>query len=137
MRIAKKAYSPLVLVLSLGLMYSQVCNVICAFSNCSAPVAVERAEKTEHGGHCHQNRTTTQKEQPPEDQHKCPAHGLTFSIPPSGTISTVVSDDARQTALAELVSSFDIVFDLAGKSPDRGGRFRSPPRWPQFTILRI
>jgi hypothetical protein len=141
MRIAKKAYSPLVLVLSLGLMYSQVCNVICAFSNCSAPAAVRKSKTVEHGAHCHQKRKssqqTSQKDQPPKDQHKCPAHVLTASIPPSETSSTVLSNDARQTALAEFVSSFEIVFDLAGKSPDHGGRFRSPPRWPQFTILRI
>jgi hypothetical protein len=118
-------------------MYSQVCNVICAFSNCSAPAAVRKSETVEHGAHCHQKRSSSQKKQSPEDQRKCPAHGLTLSILPSETISTVVSDDAWQAGAAELVSSFDILFDLAGNGSDRGGHFRSPPRPPQFTILRI
>jgi hypothetical protein len=117
-------------------MYSQVCNVICSFSNCSAAAAVRRAESVEHGAHCHQKGPAPQKKQSPEDQHKCPAHGAAVSIPPSETLSTAISHDAWQTA-AELVPSFKILFDLAGKGLDRGGRFRAPPRRSLFTILRI
>ena len=62
MRIAKHTYSPLALVLSLGLMYSQVCNVICAFSNCSAPAPIREATTVEHGGHCHQKPQPSQKD---------------------------------------------------------------------------
>jgi hypothetical protein len=122
-------------------MYSQVCAVICAVSNCSAPVTGRRAATVEHGGHCHQNRPSSQpssqKEQPPEDQHKCPAHGSVASILPAETISTVVSHDAWRIAAAEGASSFDILFDLAGNGADRGGGFRPPPWRPLFTILRI
>jgi hypothetical protein len=137
MHIAKSAYSPLVLVLSLGLIYSQVCNVICAFSNCSTPATVTGAETVEQGGHCHQKRASSEKKQTPEDQHKCPAHGSSVSIQPSETISTVVSHYAWQILSPELVPSLDILFDLAGNGFDRGGHFRSPPRRPLFTILRI
>jgi hypothetical protein len=144
MHIAKHTYYPLALVLSLGLMYSQVCNVICAFSNCSAPAPVKRAETVEHGGHCHQKQPASQKEQPPfhrdqpsDHQHRCPAHDSAASILPSETISTVVSYYAWQTPAAELVSSFDTPFNLAGNGADGAGRFRSPPRRPLFTILRI
>ena len=137
MRIAKKSYSPFVLVLGLGLMYSQVCNVICALSNCSTPVKVSKAPAAEHSGHCSQKGRSSLEEQPSGDQHKCPAHGAAVSIPPSETISTVVSPVACQTAPAELISSFDILFDLAGNAANRGGRFRSPPRQPLFAILRI
>ena len=137
MRIAKHIYSPLVLVLSLGLMCLQVCNVICAFSNCSASAEGMRATTVEHGGHCHQGRSTSQKDQPSEGEHKCPAHGSAVSILPSEMISTVVSHCVWQTAAAEHVSSLDVLFDLAGSVADRGGRFRSPPRLSMFTILRI
>ncbi|HEX5082885.1 MAG TPA: hypothetical protein VFY40_12630 [Blastocatellia bacterium] len=136
MHIAKRAYSPLVVILGLGLMYSQVCNVICAFSNCSGAVTIRRAEAVEHGAHCHQKGSAPQKKQSPEGQHKCPAHGAAVSVLPSETISTVVSHDAWQTA-AELVPSFNILFDLAGNGSDRGGRFRAPPRRSLLTILRI
>ena len=144
MHIAKHTYYPLALVLSLGLMYSQVCNVICAFSNCSAPAPVKRAATVENGGHCHQKQPSSQKERPPshgdqpsDRQHRCPAHDSAASILPSETISTVVSYFAWQIAAAELVSSFDTPFNLTGSGADRVGRFRSPPRRPQFTILRI
>jgi hypothetical protein len=136
MRIAKHTYSPLALVLSLGLMYSQVCNVICAFSNCSAPAPVREAATVEHGGHCHQKPQSSQKDQPPDRQHRCPAHDSAASILPSGTISNFVSHHAWQAA-AEPVSSLDTTFGLAGNVADRGGHFRSPPRRPLFTILRI
>ena len=135
--VAKYTYSPLVLVFSLGLMYSQVCNVICALSNCSAPATVRRAATVEPAGHCHQEQSPSQKDQPSDDQHECPAHASAVSILPSQTISTAVSHHAWQTAAAELVSSFDILFDFAGSGADRGGHFRSPPRRPLFTILRI
>src|SRR5215471_2229144 len=105
MRIAKRAYSPLVLILGLGIMYSQMCAIICAVSNCSAPVTGRRAATVEHGGHCHQNRPSSQKEQPPEDQHKCPGHGSVASILPAETVSTVVSHDAWRIAATEVASS--------------------------------
>jgi hypothetical protein len=137
MRIAKYTYSPLILVLSLGLMYSQVCNVICAFSNCSAPAKVGGTENVENGAHCHQKRASShQKDQLPEDQHNCQAHGSAVSILTSDATSTVASHEAWQSA-AELGSSLDILFDLAGNVSNRSGRFRSPPRPLLFTILRI
>jgi hypothetical protein len=102
---------------------------------------VSRVSTVEPGGHCHQKRQSSlpssQKDQPPEDQHKCPAHGSAVSILPSETISTVGSHYAWQPEAAEFVSSVDILFDLAGNGSDRGGRFRSPPYRPLFTILRI
>src|SRR5262245_29736895 len=144
MHIAKHTYYPLALVISLVRMYSQVCNVSCAFSNCSAPAPVKRAETVEHSGHCHQEQPSSQKERPPshrdqpsDHHHRCPAHDSVASILPSETISTVVSYYAWQTAAAELVSSFDTSFNLTGTGADRAGRFRSPPRRPLLTILRI
>lgn len=136
MRIAKHIYSPLVLVLSLGLMYLQVCSVICAFSNCSAPDTGRRAAPVEHGGHCHQEQPSSKQERPSGDQHQCPAHGSVVSILPSETIPTVVLHHAWLAA-AEPVSSFEILFDGAGNRADRSGHFRSPPRRPLSTILRI
>jgi hypothetical protein len=96
-----------------------------------------RATTVEHSGHCHQGRPSSQKDQPSEGQHECPAHGSAVSILPSETISTVVSHYVWQTAAAEHVSSLNVLFDLAGSVADRGGRFRSPPRIPLFAILRI
>src|SRR5262245_10027617 len=136
MRIAKHTYSPLVLVLSLGLMYSQVCNVICAFSNCAEPAPGRRAATVENGGHCHQEQPSSQQEQPSSGQHECPAHNSVVSILPSGTISTSDSHHAGQVA-AELVSSFDILFVFDGTGADCGCQFRSTPRRPLLTVLRI
>jgi hypothetical protein len=135
MLIAKRAYSMLVVVLSLGLMFSQVCNVICALSDCSAPATGRRPANIEQTGHCHQENTSSQQERPSDDQHQCPAHGSAVSIP-TGTISTTVSHHFWQSA-AELVSSYDILLDITGNGAYRSGHFRSPPRRPLITILRI
>ena len=137
MHIAKHLYYPLALVLSLGLMYSQVCNVICAFSNCSTQAPVKRAATVEHDGHCHQKQPSSHRDQRSKHQHRCPTHDSAASILPSETISTVVSYYAWQSAAAELVSSFDTPFNLAGNGADRAGHFRSPPRLQLITILRI
>src|SRR5687767_12857735 len=111
MRIANRTYSQLVLVLSLGLMYSQVCNVICAFSDCSTPASARKSEPPERGGHCHQKQAPSRKEQPQESKHECPAHDSAVSLPPSPTLSTVVSHYLWRIAAAELVCSFDIRLD--------------------------
>ena len=43
------------------------------------------------------------------------------------TISTAVSHHVWQPAPSELVSSFEVLFDLAGSGTDRVGHFRTPP----------
>jgi hypothetical protein len=137
MRIAKYIYPPMVLIFSLGLLYSQVCGVICSFSNCSAWTSVRKAPSVEHSGHCHQERPSSQQERPSDDSRSCPGHYSAASILPSETTSTAVSHHVWQPAPSELVSSFEVLFDLAGSETDRVGHFRAPPRRPHFTVIRI
>jgi hypothetical protein len=54
MRIVKYAYPPLVLILSMELAHSEVCNVNCSLSNCSEAPPVRRAANADRDGHCHQ-----------------------------------------------------------------------------------
>jgi hypothetical protein len=135
MRIAKYTYPPLVLIFSLGLLWSQVCGVICSVSNCPAPAPT--AAKIEQAGHCHRDRSPSSNGQSSDDQHRCPAHDSATSILPSDTISTDISHHALPPVAAELVPSLDVLFDLARGEAYRGGHFRSPPWRPQFTVLRI
>jgi hypothetical protein len=55
----------------------------------------------------------------------------------SETISTAVSHHILQPAAAELISSFEVLFDLAVGGTDRVDHFRAPPRRPHFTVIRI
>jgi hypothetical protein len=137
MQIAKYTYPPTVLILSLGLLYSQVCNVICSSSNCSAWASVRRAASVEHAGHCHQKRPSSQQERPSDDSQNCPGHHSVVSILPSDTLSTAVSHHILQPAAAELAYELDILSDSIGSRADYGGHFRSPPKRTQFTVLRI
>src|SRR5262249_49309877 len=121
MRIAKYTYPPTVLIFSLGLLYSQVCGVICSFSGCSAWATERKAASVEHSGHCHQKRPSSQHEQPSDDSRSCPGHHSAASILPSETISTTVTHHAWQPAPSELVSSFEVLFDLAGREAERDG----------------
>ena len=136
-RIAKYLYPPSVLIFGIGSLCSQVCGVICSISYCSASAPAPTAAKVGHTGHCHHDRSSSSKGRPSDDQHRCPAQDSATSILPSDTISTDISHHALQTAAAELVSSFDVLFDLVGSEAYRGGHFRSPPWRPQFTVLRI
>ena len=137
MRIAKYTYPPVVLIFSIGLLYSQVCGVICSISNCSGSAPVKNAASVEHSSHCHQKRPSSQHERPSDGSHSCPGHHSAASILTSETISTAVSHHVWQPAPAELVSSFEVLFDLAGSGADRVGHFRAPPRRPHFTVIRI
>jgi len=119
------------------MLYSQVCGVICSVSDCSRPAPVRRAANVEHAGHCHHHQPSSQQKQPSDDTHSCPGHHSAALILPSETISTYVTHLAWQPAVAELISSLDVLFDLAGREADRDGHFRAPPRRPQFTALRI
>ncbi len=137
MRIAKYTYPTLALVFGVGLLYLQACGVICSVSNCSRPAPVRSAANAKHAGHCHQKRPSSQRKRSPDDSRDCPGHYSAVSIPPSETVSTVVSHLALQPAVAEPLSSFDVLFNLAGSRADRVSHFRSPPGRPQFTVLRI
>jgi hypothetical protein len=137
MRTAKFTYPLSVLAFSLGLLCSQVCGVICSFSNCSASAQVRSAAKIEQAGHCHQHKQPSRQEQPANDSQGCPGHDSTTSILSPETVSTTVSYHILQPDMAELISSLDVLLDLAGSDAYRGGHFRAPPRPPRFTVLRI
>src|SRR5262245_18522998 len=66
--------------------------------------------------------------QPADDSRSCPGHHSAASILTSETISTTVTHHAWQPAPSELVSSFEVLFDLAGREADRDGHFRAPLR---------
>jgi hypothetical protein len=137
MHIAKYTYPLMIPILSLGLLYVQVCNIICVFSHCSVAVPIEKRANAGHPSHCHRDQPSQQQEQPSDKPQKCPSHNLAFSIPPPETISTALSHQLLQPATAELYSSIDISFSLAGSWGNQRSHFRSPPQRPQFTILRI
>jgi hypothetical protein len=119
------------------MLCSQVCGVICSFSNCSASAQVRSAAKVEQAGHCHQHKQSSRQGQPSNDSQGCHGHDSTISILTPETDSTAVSYNILQSDVAELISSFDVLLDLAGSGAYRGGHFRAPPRPPRFTVLRI
>jgi hypothetical protein len=137
MHTSRYTYPLSVLIICLGLLPSQVCGVICSFSNCSASAPVRKAANIEQTGHCHQHRSSSRQDQPSNDSHKCPAHDSVNSILTPDTVSTAVSADILHPAVAELIPSFDVLFELTGIRADRSGHFRSPPHRPHFTVLRI
>lgn len=140
MRASKFTYSLSILTFSFGLLCSQVCGVICSFSNCSASALAKRAAKIEqsnYAGHCHQHKQSSRQEQPSNGSHGCPGHDSTVSILTPETASTAVSSNILQPDVAEFISSFDVLLDLAVSDAYRGGHFRAPPRPPRLTALRI
>lgn len=137
MHLTKYMYSLMVLILGLGMLYSQVCGVICIFSRCSESGPVRVVANVEHTGHCHQDRSSSQPDPLPDDPHKCSEHNSTVSILPPGAVSVQVLHQVFQLATVEIVHSSGISLDIAGKRAGHGSHFRSPPHPPRFTVLRI
>jgi hypothetical protein len=126
----------MVSVLSLGLLYSQVCNFICAVSNCSEPASVRKVAEGPAPS-CHEELPSQQEKQPSGDPHKCPAHDPAVLFLQAGGISTALLHQSVPPTAAMPVPVYNIAFDLALSKTDQGSHFRSPPRQPQLTILRI
>jgi hypothetical protein len=126
----------MVSVLSLGLLYSQVCNFICAVSSCSEPASVRKVAK-EPAPSCHEEQPSQQEKQPSGDTHKCPAHDPAVLFLQAGAISTALLHQPVPLSTAMPVPLYNFAFNLALSKTDQGSHFRSPPRRPQLTILRI
>lgn len=145
MRAAGKTFTLIVTtILSLGLLYSQVCNLACAFAACSDQAKFERPVQNKENGHCQHHETSAQsaqdsqpEPQQPSGSHDCNTHNTISSLLP---VKIAGANWLHQSSQPDVV----VPFIFTGFSLDHmiGGAaetipFRSPPRRPQRSILRI
>jgi hypothetical protein len=123
-------------ILSIGLLYSQVCNVICFHSNRPESATIKSQKQSNNTSHCHQDQ-----EQPKEEQqnrsHDCPEHYDIVSIQPD---SQITSDLIQQNFIqgfetALTASSESLAYSAA--TARNSSLFRPPPHQSLHSILRI
>ena len=142
MRAQGKSFTTVVTtVLSLGLLCLQVCSIACAFAPCFAQAKVEQPIQSKETGHCHQHESAPEDSRPqpqqPSDSHDCHTHDAVSSLPPTaGSGANGLNHSWQPDWLAPFVFEgfpFDhLIGNLSEHTP-----FRSPPRQPLRSILRI
>jgi hypothetical protein len=142
MRAAGKSLTVLVTtILTLGLMYSQVCNTVCVFAACSDQAKVKQPVQNKEVGHCHQHKSPSGDSQPeppqPNGSHDCKTHNAINSLLP---VTIAGADWLHQSSQPDVIAPFVFAVltleHLAGSSADITP-FRAPPKRPQRSILRI
>lgn len=137
MSVARHLYTlPVLLIIGVGLLCAQTCSVICGFSHCAAPLPVEKVERGGKTSHCHQHQSQP-KEQDQDQSQGCSGHETAITVPPSGVTSATGLHQLLPPVLAELLSSIDASFIAPTGDFARGSPFRSPPRIPLRSVLRI
>lgn len=145
MNAAGKTFTVIVTtILSLGLLYSQVCDTLCVYAACSDQVKVERPVQNKKGGHCHQHESSTQGEQDsqpvpqqPKDSHDCNTHNTISSVLPASALG---ASWLHQSSQPDVMASFDFTalsIDRTVGGAAETNPFESPPRRSQRSILRI
>lgn len=126
-------------ILSIGLLSSQVCNVICFHADRSESKMISMLEGSKgpkggsNAGHCHRDR---EKEEEQDRSHQCPEHYDIVSIQPDSQIaSDLIEQNFNQGfGIASIAFSDLSAHSTTGKN-DR--LFRPPPHQPLQSVLRI
>ena len=147
MHAAKNRLALLGSVIAIGLLiYSPVCSLACAASDCSfLPTTTTSAKQNEQSGHCHKEKDSEQSPtqshsnapEPHRDSGGCPTHTDAVAILSSAAKAPTVLQPNAQPVFAVLSETFYFSFDgFAPKSA--GGRpFRSPPKRAVISVYRI
>lgn len=131
--------------LIVGLLYSPVCNLNCAFYECAPTVATKATQETDQSSHCHRHtdtkppaaHSTTPHQSVPHDGSKnCPAHDDAMLLP-AGASPTVAMNQLAQPLVAVLPMAIRVSFDDLLDHPPTRAPLRSPPTRAPILPLRI
>ena len=137
MDVARHLYSLAVsLILSVGLLTSQVCSVVCASSKCISSATVKRSEQSQKTDHCHQHKPQPEPQQP-GGSHQCLTHDDVVSLQPTNQLLNIQSLQQIQPAVMEPSIPADLLFGHSTNEALKDRLFRSPPRSQRYSILRI
>ncbi|HYP28117.1 MAG TPA: hypothetical protein VE262_15490 [Blastocatellia bacterium] len=132
----------MLIVLTIGLSYSQVCDFTCALGKCEAPASSNNREQAE-ADHCHQEGPGAESGSVPQPsssqghkgERECPGHIDASTLRPAGVLHAFTSHD-RQEIHALIARGFQA---LSGSYADSGVSNKEPPLRPPPTrsVLRI
>ncbi|MBX3279088.1 MAG: hypothetical protein KF868_13880 [Acidobacteria bacterium] len=135
----------LVLILSIGAVCAQVCDVSCIAISSRTATTSEPEQETGASGHCHQQAqspmtpSSTSDHPKPDGDHSsdCLSHGHAAALLKSGQTSASDAFSDAPVPVADLTRTFDLSLE---RLIDGGARPRpdpSPPAPPRHSILRI
>ena len=127
------------------LIYSPVCSLACAASDCSLLPKTKSEKQNNQSGHCHKQKDSDQP--PPESQsnapdpHRdsgdCPTHTDVVAILSSAVKASSVLQPNVQPVFAVLSETFYFSFDVFAPKSAGGRPFRSPPKRAVISVYRI
>lgn len=125
-------------LLSAALLFMQLCSVVCAFSGCLAARNAPSSEQKDVSSHCHQAQPGANHHlpQPPKNnQHSCADHEPAVMLPIRNSLSAVVSPHLHPVVYEHF--TIPLANQPMSDGIDIWDSFRSPPRIPQRSVLRI
>jgi hypothetical protein len=123
-------------ILSIGLLSSQVCNVICFHSDRPESTRVENPKQSHRTSHCHGDQGQPKEEQQ-HRSHDCPEHYDLVSIQPD---SQITSELLQQNFIHGWETALTAFSDSLVYSTSRARNsilFKPPPHQSLHSILRI
>jgi hypothetical protein len=130
--------------LMIGLMYAQVCNVLCNLVEIPALVEVVQPLPSENASHCHHRESSDQSSQEktpqpqsPADTHSCPSHDWVGSLPSEisktgGALQQYLPQASAGPCGLSIYSTEYRPVDAVD-----GFHFHPPPQITQRSILRV
>jgi hypothetical protein len=122
--------------LSAGLLFAQICNVVCLAVNCADEKNVVK-ETPNTSSHCHNSQAPASQDPAPQHKsHNCQTHDLTV-LPATSDSPSTISAQSDWQAAASLPALQSFVFSPSPMTRVWLSALRSPPRLPQRAVLRI
>jgi hypothetical protein len=138
------AVSAFVVAMSL---YAPMCNLSCAIVERAAAASLEPVETGTTSNHCHQTSDAQEgassygnaspASYPHDDSGKCPGHAdATALLRQAKTLNAALSSSAQPVAI-ELPAALNLSLRDFRSIRNEGASFRSPPKRPSSSVLRI
>ena len=147
MRTAKKRPALIASVFAiLGLLYSPLCALRCASSDCALLTTRKVADQPEQSRHCHHQdseESSTNPQQHPgapaprNDSGDCPSHTDAIAILSSAVKAPAVLHQVAPPVIADLPITAYFSFDGFAAKFAEGRPFRSPPKRAVISVYRI
>ena|SRR5262249_26253814 len=123
-----------------GLLFSQLCELNCAFFGCSDPVPAIVAKHRAPAEHCHGHHAPEPESIPTDNHHSpgCQHQHLALAAPLPAGVQLGVAMNLALAAVADLTHIQAAGYDGPTMVTARGAPFRSPPaRAVTSSVLRI
>ena len=123
-------------ILSIGLLSSQVCNVICFHSDRPESTRMKSPKPSHDTGHCHGDQGQPKEEQR-NRSHDCPKHYDLVSIQPDSQITSDLLQQNFIQGWETALTAFSDSLAYSTTEASNSSPFRPPPHQSLHSVLRI